>query len=89
MDEEQREINYIVNPHDLIIANFAVSVVGRDDELVISRNGPLEEIIRDKTGNKVIMTYIPALSRQTRANLRSFLLVSRSYIFLLKRDKYD
>lgn len=44
--KKKGKIYYIVNPHDLVIANFAVSVVCRDDELVISRNGPLEEIIR-------------------------------------------
>ena len=38
--------HYIVNPHDLVIANFVVFGVGRKDELVTSRNGPLEEMIR-------------------------------------------
>ena len=42
---KNKEIYYIVNPHDLVIANFAVFGVGRDDELVFTRNGPLEEII--------------------------------------------
>lgn len=44
--ENKEEIYYIVNPHDLVIADFAVSGVGCDDELVISRNGKLEEMIR-------------------------------------------
>jgi hypothetical protein len=44
--KNKEKIYYIVNPHDLVIANFAESVVGREDELVISRNRPLKEIIR-------------------------------------------
>ena len=44
--KNKEKLNYIVNPHDLVIADFAISGVGREDELVTSRNGPLEKLIR-------------------------------------------
>jgi hypothetical protein len=41
--ENEENIYYIVDPHDLVIANFTVPGVGREGELVTSRNGPLGE----------------------------------------------